>query len=74
MYSGLIAKYDENLKELKTKVEKGSGNNYFSDILVSDDGYLLGGATSSKELGSNDRDYRTFFLKYNQNLQKEWYK
>ena len=74
VYSGLIAKYDENLKELKTKVEKGSGNNYFSDILVSDDGYLLGGATSSKELGGNDRDYRTFFLKYNQNLQKEWYK
>ncbi len=73
VYSGIIAKYNTDLTEVETKVEKGSGNNYFSDILVVDDGYLVGGATSSRELGSNNKDYKTYFLKYNKNFKKEWY-
>ncbi len=74
VYSGIIAKYDINLKKEKSKQEKGSGNNYFSDVVVVDDGYLVGGVSSSKELGSNNKDYRTYFLKYNKDLKREWYK
>ena len=73
-YSGIIAKYDFDLKEIKTKVEKGSRDNYFSDIILTDDGYLIGGQTSSKELGGNNKDFRTYFLKYNKSFKKEWFK
>lgn len=74
VYSGIIGKYNSDLEKVKVKYESGSANNYFSDVTVLDDGYLVGGATSSKELGSNNKDYRTYFLKYNKNLKKDWYK
>ena len=73
-YRGIIAKYNDNLKELSKKVFNGKGVDYFSDVINLSDGYLVGGASSSKELGSNNKDYRTYFLKYNKDLEEEWYK
>ena len=73
-YRGVIAKYNDNLKELAKKTFNGDGIDYFSDVINLSDGYLVGGASSSKELGSNNKDYRTYFLKYNKDLEEEWYK
>ena len=73
-YRGIIAKYNDNLKELSKKVFNGKGVDYFSDVINLSDGYLVGGASSSKDLGSNNKDYRTYFLKYNKDLEEEWYK
>ena len=73
-YRGVIAKYNDNLKELAKKTFNGDGVDYFSDVINLSDGYLVGGASSSKELGSNNKDYRTYFLKYNKDLEEEWYK
>ena len=73
-YRGIIAKYDSDLKEVDKRIENGAGVDYFSDVIISDDGYLVGGASSSRELGSNNKDYRVYFLQYNKDLEKEWYK
>ena len=73
-YRGVIVKYNDNLKELAKKTFNGDGVDYFSDVINLSDGYLVGGASSSKELGSNNKDYRTYFLKYNKDLEEEWYK
>ena len=73
-YRGIIVKYDTNLKRLANNNENGEGIDYFSDVIVTNEGYLVGGASSSRELGSNNKDYRTFFLQYNKDLKKEWYK
>ena len=73
-YRGIIVKYDTNLKRLTNNNENGEGIDYFSDVIVTNEGYLVGGASSSRELGSNNKDYRTFFLQYNKDLKKEWYK
>ena len=73
-YRGIIVKYNSNLKKIANNTENGEGIDYFSDVIVTDDGYLVGGATTSRELGSNNKDYRTYFLKYNKNLKREWYK
>ena len=73
-YRGVIAKYNDNLKELAKKTFNGDGVDYFSDVINLSDGYLVGGASSSKELGSNNKDYRTYFLKYNKDLEREFYK
>lgn len=73
-YSGIMAIYDGNLKKVESHIEKGSRDNYFSDILIQKDGYLIGGSTSSKELGGNNKDFRTYFLKYDKDLKKVWYK
>ena len=73
-YRGIIVKYNTDLEKLGNNKENGSGVDYFSDVIVTDDGYLVGGATSSKELGSNNKDYRTYFLKYNKDLEREFYK
>ena len=73
-YRGIIVKYNSNLKEASNNNENGEGIDYFSDVIVTDDGYLVGGASSSKELGSNNKDYRTYFLKYNKDLERQWYK
>ena len=72
-YSGIIAKYDQDLELIEEKEEKGSRDTYFSSILVNDDGYLIGGQTSSKELGGNNKDFRVYFLQYNKDLETEWY-
>ncbi len=73
-YRGIIVKYNTSLEKIANNKENGSGSDYFSDVIVFDDGYLVGGTSSSKELGSNNKDYRTYFLKYNNDLEKEWYK
>lgn len=73
-YRGIIVKYDTNLKRLANNKENGEGIDYFSDVIVTKNGYLVGGASSSKELGSNNKDYRTYFLKYNKDLERDWYK
>ena len=73
-YRGIIVKFNTDLERLANNKENGSGVDYFSDVIVTDDGYLVGGASSSKELGSNNKDYRTYFLKYNKDLEEEWYK
>ena len=73
-YRGIIVKYDKDLKEISKETFNGKGVDYFSDVINLSDGYLVGGASSSKELGSNNKDYRTYFLKYNKDLEKEWYK
>ncbi len=73
-YRGIIVKYNTDLERLANNKENGSGVDYFSDVIVTDDGYLVGGASSSKELGSNNKDYRTYFLQYNKNLEIQWYK
>ena len=73
-YRGIIVKYNTNLEKISNNKENGAGIDYFSDILVTSDGYLVGGASSSKELGSNNKDYRTYFLKYNKDLERESYK
>ena len=73
-YRGLIVKYDSNLEEISSNKENGTGVDYFSDVMVMDDGYLVGGSSSSKELGSNNKDYHTYFLKYNKDLEREFYK
>ena len=73
-YRGIIVKYDTNLEKLANNKENGEGIDYFSDVMVTKNGYLVGGASSSKELGSNNKDYRTYFLKYNKDLKRDWYK
>ena len=73
-YRGIIVKYNTDLERLANNKENGPGVDYFSDVIVTDDGYLVGGASSSKELGSNNKDYRTYFLKYNKDLERQWYK
>ena len=73
-YRGIIVKYNTDLEKKANNKENGSGVDYFSDVIVTDDGYLVGGASSSKELGSNNKDYRTYFLKYNKDLEREFYK
>ena len=73
-YRGIIVKYNTDLEKKANNKENGSGVDYFSDVIVTDDGYLVGGATSSEELGSNNKDYRTYFLKYNKDLEREFYK
>ena len=73
-YRGVIVKYNSDLEELSKATENGEGIDYFSDVLVMDDGYLVGGASSSEELGSNNKDYRTYFLKYNKDLERDFYK
>ena len=73
-YRGIIVKYNTDLEKLGNNKENGSGVDYFSDVIVTDDGYLVGGASSSKELGSNNKDYRTYFLKYNKDLERDFYK
>lgn len=73
-YRGIIVKYNTDLEKKANNKENGSGVDYFSDVIVTRDGYLVGGATSSKELGSNNKDYRTYFLKYNKDLERDFYK
>ncbi len=73
-YRGIIVKYNTDLEKLGNNKENGSGIDYFSDVIVTSDGYLVGGASSSKELGSNNKDYRTYFLKYNKDLERDFYK
>ena len=73
-YRGIIVKYDKDLKEISKETFNGKGVDYFSDVINLSDGYLVGGASSSKELGSNNKDYRTYFLKYNKDLEREFYK
>ena len=73
-YRGIIVKYNSNLEKISNNKENGEGVDYFSDVIVLDDGYLVGGSSSSKELGSNNKDYRTYFLKYNKDLEREFYK
>lgn len=73
-YRGIIVKYNTDLEKKANNKENGSGVDYFSDVIVTRDGYLVGGATSSEELGSNNKDYRTYFLKYNKDLERDFYK
>ena len=73
-YRGIIVKYNTDLEKLSNNNENGEGTDYFNDIIVLNDGYLVGGASSSKELGSNNKDYRTYFLKYNKDLKRDFYK
>ena len=73
-YRGIIAKYNTDLEKEANNKENGEGIDYFSDVIVTSDGYLVGGASSSKELGSNNKDYRTYFLQYNKDLERQWYK
>ena len=73
-YRGIIVKFNTDLEKKANNKENGSGVDYFSDVIVTDDGYLVGGATSSEELGSNNKDYRTYFLKYNKDLERDFYK
>ena len=73
-YRGIIVKYNRNLGRITDNKENGEGVDYFSDVIVTSDGYLVGGASSSRELGSNNKDYRTYFLKYNKDLERQWYK
>ncbi len=73
-YRGIIVKFNTDLERLANNKENGSGVDYFSDVIVTDDGYLVGGASSSEELGSNNKDYRTYFLKYNKDLERDFYK
>ena len=73
-YRGIIVKFNTDLEKKANNKENGSGVDYFSDVIVTSDGYLVGGASSSKELGSNNKDYRTYFLKYNKDLERDFYK
>ena len=66
-YSGLFAKYKEDGEEITKKTEKGSRDIYFSDMLVTKNCYLIVGQTSSKELGGNNKDLISYFLKYDKN-------
>ena len=66
-YSGIFAKYKKDGEEITKKTETGSRDIYFSDILVTKDGYTIVGQTSSKELGGNNKDLIPYFLKYNKN-------
>ena len=73
-YRGIIVKYNTDLEKEANNKENGEGIDYFSDVIVTSDGYLVGGASSSRELGSNNKDYRTYFLKYNKDLERDFYK
>ena len=66
-YSGIFAKYKKDGEEITKKTETGSRDIYFSDMLVTKDGYTIVGQTSSKELGGNNKDLIPYFLKYNKN-------
>ena len=54
-YRGIIVKYNTDLEKKANNKENGEGIDYFSDVIITDDGYLIGGASSSKELGSNNK-------------------
>ena len=73
-YCGIIVKYNTDLEKKADNNENGEGIDYFSDVIVTNDGYLVGGASSSRELGSNNKDFRTYFLQYNKDLERQWYK
>lgn len=73
-YRGIIVKYNSDLEKLSSNKENGMGIDYFSDVMVTDGGYLVGGSSSSEELGSNNKDYRSYFLKYSSNLKRDFYK
>ena len=73
-YRGIIVKYNTDLEKLANNKENGAGVDYFSDVIVTNDGYLVGGTSTSKELGSNNKDYRIYFLKYDKDLKREFYK
>ena len=66
-YSGIFAKYKKDGEEITKKTETGSRDIYFSDMLVTKNGYTIVGQTSSKELGGNNKDLIPYFLKYNKN-------
>lgn len=66
-YSGIFAKYKKDGEEITKKTETGSRDIYFSDMLVTKDGYMIVGQTSSKELGGNNKDLIPYFLKYDKN-------
>mgnify|MGYP000033038132 CR=1 FL=1 len=54
-------------EEITKKTETGSRDIYFSDMLITKNGYLIVGQTSSKELGGNNKDLISYFLKYDKN-------
>ena len=58
-----------NIKKMViTKDIEQQANYYaFSDILITKNGYLIVGQTSSKELGGNNKDLISYFLKYDKN-------
>ncbi len=70
-YSGLIAKYDRDGNKIFETVEEGSRDTYCSDIVEDDGKYLIVGQTSSKELGSNNKDFKPYFLYYSKDGKKE---
>lgn len=72
-YSGIIAKYDKEGSKVFETVEKGSRDTYCSDILEDNGKYLVVGQTSSKELGSNNKDFISYFLCYDTNGNRKDY-
>lgn len=66
-YSGIFARYDSDGNEIKIEEEKGSRDTYFSDVFLTDHGYMVVGQTSSTELGGNNKDLKGYFLEYDKN-------
>lgn len=72
-YSGIFAKYSKDGEEIIQQKEEGSKDTYFSDILKIDDTYLIVGQSSSKELGGNNKDLKSYFLYYDKDGKKVGY-
>jgi len=72
-YSGIIAKYDQDGSKVFEVLEKGSRDTYCSDILEDDGKYLIVGQTSSKELGGNNKDFKSYFLHYTKDGKRNEY-
>ncbi len=72
-YSGLFAKYEEDGETIVKKEMKGSRDIYFSDLLATKKGYTIIGQTSSKELGGNNKDLKSYFLEVDKKGKKLGY-
>ena len=62
-YNSFIVKYDENLKQLKSSVYNKYQDNYFTDIKLVNNNYLVSGYYKY-----NDNKYNTTFIEYSKDL------
>lgn len=62
-YNSFIVKYDENLKQLKSSIYNKYQDNYFTDIKLVNNNYLVSGYYKY-----NDNKYNTTFIEYSKDL------
>ncbi len=67
-YNGLLVKYDQNGQEVYVKEIGGTGDDYFNDILILDDKYVVLSYTNSKDRDlkgiGNGKDFHEHFISF----------